>query len=708
MNIEKTLKTEGFGDRFKIVRNLLNESRIVGEKEYTVEYMCYVSGIQDVNAVKRNIADNTEPDYLVKEKLALSFGINKEWLMFGQGEAPFKSNMPSNLFSHDAMSILRNEDLSIIRKFLVVIGKKEGLRELGIIRYRDKHDYEVYPFSYIFHSNVGASGQNQLIQLFRFLRYASNYNLLDGEAYYAQGDEFVELLEGYISPAAARKFKMLSFFIDDFIDLSIERIRGYDVFSNNDDLNRVIGYIRKGVKESDRINEEDDLKIIRKNMSGNRANIESLSNTVKSYPADFNKHSNIQTFNVYLQNILESCKNLVEELDSIEIWNMNLQGGDRDAYIEPDSPEWRILSNRIGIFFDNCHDNEVVDRYREDCIKVLNRASVSKIRREDINNLIVLFNTISDQMFGSSEVSGGKNKDTPKSRQLLFISHSSKDAEYVREFVNLLCRMGMNEDDIICTSVKGLGVPLGGKIYKWLVDAFYRYNIHIIYFLSDNYYRSAASLNEMGAAWAMKSEWDAVLLPGFEFSEIRGCIEKDQISIKLDNDEVKFRLGELREKLAGEFGLKDIKAVRWEEYRDDFLNKVHLIHENIIHEQALDSNDHLPVDESDSGKYVQLSHYASVLLAYASKDVNGEIIVMNMLGGVSIGTYKWNFNAVKDPEREANLMDAIDELLMGDLIRMAGKRDRIYRLTGMGHKLGKEKLEELEIDVENKPEVYLS
>ena len=90
--------------------------------------------------------------------------------------------------------------------------------------------------------------------------------------------------------------------------------------------------------------------------------------------------------------------------------------------------------------------------------------------------------------------------------------------------MDLLFDIGLNEDDIVCSSYPGLGVPLRASVYEWLVKKFQKYDLHVFYFLSHNYYKSAASLNEMGAAWALKQKWDGILLPGFSFTEIASYI----------------------------------------------------------------------------------------------------------------------------------------------------------------------------------------
>lgn len=163
----------------------------------------------------------------------------------------------------------------------------------------------------------------------------------------------------------------------------------------------------------------------------------------------------------------------------------------------------------------------------------------------------------------------------PKQRMIL-ISHSSKDRCFAKAFAELLYDIGLNDDDIVCTSYPGLGVPLGKNIYDWLVKHFQEYSLHVFFLLSHNYYRSAASLNEMGAAWVLKQKWDALLLPGFDFSDISGCIDSAQIGIKLDGEieELKHYLGELKDNLIEEFELRAISATRWEKIRDSFIGNI--------------------------------------------------------------------------------------------------------------------------------------
>lgn len=75
----------------------------------------------------------------------------------------------------------------------------------------------------------------------------------------------------------------------------------------------------------------------------------------------------------------------------------------------------------------------------------------------------------------------------------LFISHSSKDAEYMKAFVDLLVAIGVHKNQITCTSVPQCNIPVGCNIYDWLAKQFQTRDLHVVYAFSDNYYSSVAN-----------------------------------------------------------------------------------------------------------------------------------------------------------------------------------------------------------------------
>ena len=159
----------------------------------------------------------------------------------------------------------------------------------------------------------------------------------------------------------------------------------------------------------------------------------------------------------------------------------------------------------------------------------------------------------------------------------IFISHSSNDEKLISKFVDLLVDMGLTKEDLFCSSVPDYGIPLNEDIYDYLASLFRNYDIYVIFMLSKNYYNSTACLNEMGAAWVLKSDYTSVLLPGFSYQEIKGAVNPNKIGFKLDDEDelLKRRLGELIRILAERTG-KSIPEMRWERKRNNFVEAIKL------------------------------------------------------------------------------------------------------------------------------------
>ena len=162
---------------------------------------------------------------------------------------------------------------------------------------------------------------------------------------------------------------------------------------------------------------------------------------------------------------------------------------------------------------------------------------------------------------------------------LIFISHSSKNKEQVKLLADLLKSMNLVPGKhVFCSSLPGYDIPIdtNNRIFDFLRDCYLHYKIHVIFIHSQEYYKSAVCLNEMGAAWVLKSNYTSILLPGFNFSEMKGVINGDSISIKLDNSilEVKNKLNQLRKQITEEFNLLPIPDINWEESRDLYIERV--------------------------------------------------------------------------------------------------------------------------------------
>ena len=100
-----------------------------------------------------------------------------------------------------------------------------------------------------------------------------------------------------------------------------------------------------------------------------------------------------------------------------------------------------------------------------------------------------------------------------------------------------------------------------------------------IFMLSDNYYSSAACLNEMGAVWMKQKDYFTFLLPDFEFSKIKGAINPGKRGVSLqyhserELQNLKEDLNQFREEMSNLLHIE--KHRNWERKRDEFIRQIH-------------------------------------------------------------------------------------------------------------------------------------
>ena len=139
----------------------------------------------------------------------------------------------------------------------------------------------------------------------------------------------------------------------------------------------------------------------------------------------------------------------------------------------------------------------------------------------------------------------------------IFISPASKDREYVKELVNLLTPL--NVPKIVCSSLHGYHIPNDEDIYEYLAQNLSR-NGKVVYILYKNYYESAACLNEMGACWILNKSYTTILTPNFEYEEIAGAVNLNQMAFKVNDED---RLSEFIESIKSEFNTTGLPTMKF-------------------------------------------------------------------------------------------------------------------------------------------------
>lgn len=157
---------------------------------------------------------------------------------------------------------------------------------------------------------------------------------------------------------------------------------------------------------------------------------------------------------------------------------------------------------------------------------------------------------------------------------MVFISHSSEDKLFVEELVDLLEGVGFTEKNLFCSSVDGYGIPLNGDILETLRGLFIEHELFVIFIHSPRYYKSAVSLNEMGAAWVLRTGFCSILTKDMNFQEMKGVLNGNTIGIKVDAADACSRLNELKDILFETFNLVPINETKWERKRNIFISHV--------------------------------------------------------------------------------------------------------------------------------------
>ena len=247
-----------FSERFNVLQDSLNRTRKYNEEEYTTEYISSLIGLNNVNELKQYLTTDTEPDNAFKLRFVDTFGVNREWMLYGRGNCPFASNI--HFFGYNAMDILREEKLQNIKRFILVIGKYNGRESVCVIRQKSNCCYEVYPTAFVLDSCVGASGIKYLTELYRFVRESDRIENLSYVVRKATEEQMQQLISGMINPKMVEKFYIFYGFIDYFLNLKGDVNRNKNVLGK--DIVCVQNIISGMIKSVDNINLERDRRII--------------------------------------------------------------------------------------------------------------------------------------------------------------------------------------------------------------------------------------------------------------------------------------------------------------------------------------------------------------------------------------------------------------------------------------------------------------
>lgn len=333
-----------------------------------------------------------------------------------------------------------------------------------------------------------------------------------------------------------------------------------------------------------------------------------------------------------------------------------------------DVPEYQEWIQQVIMYlqeiFDRTHDQFVWGAINS-CQKHMNGTDDRKQFNEIVGKLKSIEKNV-DKYYLTEEQGGSKDTmqtsiKTPK----IFISHSSSDESHVELIVKLLKDMGFNQDKVFCSTIPGYGIGLGKDIYNTLLELFNEHDLYVIFVHSPNYYDSAVGLNEMGAAWVLKTRSCSILLPGFDFSDMKGVVGSSKIAIKMDGDRrtVQNLINELYNDLSDFFSTPRDTSIVWESARDEFIDKMNST------QVVIDS---------------PLTREAEDILREAEKDDRGVVMLSNDLSGLTVQAGNTAMNKPGVRREEARMEAAVKELISKGFLTQTGKD--IFQITDAGYK----------------------
>ena len=202
--------------------------------------------------------------------------------------------------------------------------------------------------------------------------------------------------------------------------------------------------------------------------------------------------------------------------------------------------------------------------------KSIDNSGNGNILKTNYHSILAIYNLLMKNVTKQLSAVNKNAIKTPK----VFISHSAKDKRVVEALVDLLESLGFTSENLFCSSVVGYGIPISNDIFETLRALFSEHDLYVIFIHSPRYYSSAVSLNEMGAAWVLKTDFCSILTNDMEFSEMKGVVNANSLSIKVDSEEAPARLTELKDLLTKKFSLIPMDHIKWERKRNGFFNIV--------------------------------------------------------------------------------------------------------------------------------------
>ena len=278
--------------------------------------------------------------------------------------------------------------------------------------------------------------------------------------------------------------------------------------------------------------------------------------------------------------IVEANQN-ISEIETIQIVGQRTFGY-RATYYEESKIEdaqnklmqWQNVILDILQLYYQSDNSENYTRFHETIVKVKAGFDLKKELITEYSNGITILNGVLESLDLLDDVNDVNNEESVSKQKKIFISHSSLDKKFAEALVDLLNTLGLESKEIFCSSIPGYWIGNGKNFLDEIKTHFVNYDLFVIFIHSPRFYNSHISLNEMGAAWALQSEYCSFLTNDMEYEDMDAVVTNQEIAIKVNTEEAQSRLNDWKLRILGWFGKSDIDANIWERKRNTFLEVV--------------------------------------------------------------------------------------------------------------------------------------
>lgn len=299
----------------------------------------------------------------------------------------------------------------------------------------------------------------------------------------------------------------------------------------------------------------------------------------------------IDIFKALLNTKIDEANQNIAELEKLQIVGQRVFGYDAVYYEETQInaaknklKQWQNVILDIMKSYYQSDNNENYKRFQETIVRVKAGFDLKNELSIEYTNGITILKGILEiiDLLEADDSDNTHEKISMHKKRKIFISHSSADKKFAEALVDLLNVMGLGQEDIFCSSVPGYWIGNGRNFLDEIKTHFVNYDLFVIFIHSPRFYNSHISLNEMGAAWVLQSEYCSFLTNDMEYDQMDAVVTSHEIAIKVNTNEAKSRLNDWKKRILYWFSKSDIDANIWERKRNSFLEIVSsLIYERV-------------------------------------------------------------------------------------------------------------------------------